>query len=214
MSASNYTPLKGKIMRLIRLDSCGAVVTGADNLVVTDGFVSVQFAPQYEDGQDFVVKNSNGDFCVNEKDADRLKRIDLTIMLCGVDTAALELSLGNDPILDGTDTVGTLLGEDANDTKFGFELWGGVAGGACSGGEAQYEHVAIGWVENARLGDMTTEYGPTSVTITASTHKAPDYGTGPFDLLPTPFSADSHMARYLTTVAPPAAMDGYQVLTL
>ncbi len=213
MASVCYSPLKGKIIRVVRLDECGAVVTGADNMIVSDGFVSVQFAPQYEDGQEFIVKNANGDFCVNEKDADRLKRINLTINLCSVDTGVFDIILGADPITDGGDTVGGLFGEGANTTKFGFELWSGVAGGACGDeGNAQYEHLALGWVENARLNDTTYEYGPAQITITASTHKAPDYGTGPFGILPTPFGALDHMARYLTPVAPPEAACGLQAL--
>lgn len=214
MADRKYSPLKGKVLRVVRLDECGAPVTGAEGLVVSDGFIQVQFSPQYKDGEEFLVTNANGDLVVNETDPARLKRIDVTIQMAEIDPAAFEIMLGVDPMTADGDIVGMLLGEQPNETKFGLEVWGGVAGQACVGGAASYEHLDLGILENAKFGDSTTMYGPTDLTITASTHKAPNHGNGHFGLLPTPYGPFDHMARYVTQVAPPEVETGYQAFTV
>lgn len=211
MADNRYSPLKGEVIRVIRLDDCGSVVTGTDNQWVSEGFISVQQSPQWENGAEFTVKAANGDLCVNEKDGDRLKRINLTITLCEVDPVVYEL-MGFDPVLRAGEAVGYLVGEEVSRAKFGFEVWGGVAGGACVGGQVPYEHLAFGWVENAKVGDSSTEYAPGQIQITAETHRAPNYGAGPWGLLPTPFGPKDHLARYVTNVAPPEPSPGYQDL--
>lgn len=209
-----YTPIKGKVLRLVRLDECGNAVSGSEGMIISDGFVQVAFAPEYEDGQEFIVKNANGDLCVNEQDPSRLKRIGLTIQLCSIDPAAIELMLGAQAITSGGEEVGNFYTEDVNVTKFGLELWADLAGQVCVDGARSYEHLALGWVENAKLGNVTTEYGPVQFEIQATTHAAPNYGTGPFDLLPQAMPEKGHMARYTTQTAPPAAQCGYQNLVL
>lgn len=212
MADACYTPLRGKVLRVVRLDACGSAVTGATSQVVTDGFIKVDFAPEYEDGEEFILKNANGDLAVNEKDPDRLKRIGLTITLCSIDPSAIELMLGMPLITDAGDSIGNFYTEGVNHTKFGLEVWADLAGQACVDGLPTYEHLAIGWVENARIGNSTTEYGPAQFEITGSTHRNPNYGTGPFDLLPQDLPDTGHMARYKTNVAPPASVCGYQAL--
>jgi len=49
MSDLSAVPIKGRVMRLIALDSCGNPVTGASGKqVITRGFISVQMENQYE----------------------------------------------------------------------------------------------------------------------------------------------------------------------
>lgn len=214
MAEVNYSPIKGEVLRLVRLDECGLPVTGAQGLIVTDGFIKVDFAPEYQDGKEHLVENAKGDLVVNERDPSRLKLIGVTITMAQVQPASHEMMLGFPIITDGGDGVGNFFTEEKNTTKFALELWADVAGQECIGGQPTYEHLALGWVENARLGNSTTENGPASIEITAQTHRAPNYGTGPFSILPEPMPAKGHMARYLTTVAPPEPAEGYQSLVL
>jgi hypothetical protein len=205
-------PIKGTVMRVVRLDACGAPVSGSDGQVVSNGFVSIAPSPQYEDGEEFVQRNANGELCVNEKDADALKRIDLTIQLCNVDVEMVELMLGARLITDGGDGIGFAIGEAPSTAKFGLEVWQQIAGGSCGGGVEQFVHHVFPWVENGRLNDFTIEYGPTLYEIGASTHKNPSYADGPFGLWTPPLEDDEHYAMQVTDVPPPSPVCGYQLL--
>lgn len=206
-------PIKGKVIRLVRLDTCGNAVTGSTGQLVTDGFVMVTFSPQYEEGEEFVQRNANGDLCINEKDSDRLKRFDITIQLCEVDPAAIELMTGNALVMDGVTAIGNSYDETPNTTKFALEIWNDLAGGACAEGGQQWNHWTLAWVENGKLGDITHEYGPQTWEITANTHANPNYGAGPFDLwLGNELGARTHAKSQVTSVAPPDTECGYQTL--
>lgn len=201
-----YAPLRGELLRVVHLDDCGRAVSGAEAAsVISDGFISVEFAPDFEAGQEFIVKNAKGDLCVNQKDPDRLKRINVTITLCQIDPAALNIILG-DSVMSGGLPVGMNFSEEPNRTKASLEVWGGIAGEACSeDGDVQYEHLAIGWLENAHWGPSTVNLGPGQLQIMATTHRAPGFGHGYVgNPLPEAFGPKDHMKRYITDVAPPA----------
>ena len=205
-------PIKGTVMRVVRLDACGAPVTGTDAQVVSKGFISINPSPQYEDGEEFIQRNAAGELCVNEKDADALKRIDLTIQLCNVDPDLIELILGARLIKDGSDSIGFALSEAPSTAKFALEVWQKIAGGACGGGSEQWVHHVFPWVENGRLNDFTIEYGPTTYELAGSTHRNPSYGSGPHNLWTPPLEPDEHYAFQVTDVPPPSPACGYQAL--
>jgi hypothetical protein len=86
MSSLIVTPIKGRVVRVIKLDACGAPVTGASSAVdVADGFLTVHATPQYEDGTEFVKKRADGTLCVNQKDPGTLKRISAESSWCVLD---------------------------------------------------------------------------------------------------------------------------------
>jgi hypothetical protein len=213
MPSTCFKPIKAKVMRLVRLDSCGRVVTGTTGQLVSDGFVSIAPSPQYEEGEEFIVRNAFGDLCVNEKDPDRLKRIDLTITLCAVDPEAIEMMTGGRLITDGGTSVGNAFDEDPNETAFGLEVWQRTAGGVCGvGGALQWVHHNFFRVVNARIGDFTMEYGPTQWEIQATTLANPNFGSGPFDLWTPAIGATEHYAYQITQEQPPEALCGVQTL--
>ena len=53
MVAQCVSPIQARVARLIKLDTCGNPVTGASSsVVVTNGFISINPSPQYEDGEE------------------------------------------------------------------------------------------------------------------------------------------------------------------
>ncbi|WP_425275901.1 hypothetical protein, partial [Streptomyces africanus] len=88
--ASAATAIKGTHARIVRVDACGNPVTGTGSLVVvTKGFVQVQMEPQYEDGEEFFERTADGTPCVNQKDDPVLKRMQLTIDFCEINTTGV-----------------------------------------------------------------------------------------------------------------------------
>src|SRR5690625_3713179 len=73
------------VMRITRLDNCGRPLYGEDSQAVTDGFVSVEFAPEVEEGEDYTLRNAAGKLCISERGPDALQWINVTIEFCNVD---------------------------------------------------------------------------------------------------------------------------------
>ena len=66
MATKMLNSLKGRVIRITRLDNCGVPVVGACSSIVTAGFITLGFAPEVEAGDEYTQKNAWGDFCINE----------------------------------------------------------------------------------------------------------------------------------------------------
>src|SRR5687768_12908802 len=130
------SPIKARVARITKNDVCGVPVTGAGGQVVTKGFIQVAVSPEYEEGEEFLVKNADGEACVNEKDANFLKRVGLQVDFCQIDPDAIVLMTGERLLVTGATTgTGVAFGEGLLLARFGLELWQPLAGsGACSPG--------------------------------------------------------------------------------
>jgi len=221
MVAVCATPIKARVMRVIRLDTCGVPVSGVGGLVVTKGFVSIEVAPEYEDGEEFLVKNANGDFCVNEKDANSLKRVGLTMNFCAVDPDLVAIVAGERVLTTGGPATGTgvAFGEGLLTARFGLEVWQPLAGAsACAGGVQNFIYWAFPNVGNAKIGNMTFENGPLTFQMVADTKPAAaQWGDGPTSppYLPSALATDEHFAFNVSAVPPPVETGcGAATLTL
>lgn len=140
MASECFTPLRGTRIRATVVSACGApnAPETAASQATSSGFISVAVSPQYEDGDEFVQKNANGDLCINDRSCDVFKRHNLTITLCGVDPDLMGIITGNPAEVSGAGiNVGfrTRTGLPCND--FAFELWSGISGGDCGTNEIQ-----------------------------------------------------------------------------
>jgi len=212
---SGFPSVKAKVLRLTKVDECGDVLYGPCSSIVSDGFIRIATAPELETGEEFIQKNAWGDLCVNDKDADRLKRLNLTIELCRVDPSLLDFFLGADVIEDAGMVVGAQISEQVAETGFILETWTKVAGGAC-GVAGAWIYWVWPWVVNGALGEFTIENGPLTMSITANTQGAPaTYDMGPYDPpgLLVPVLEGRHLAFNQTSVGPPDVTDGCVDLT-
>src|SRR5262245_26266457 len=102
------TPIKARVMRLVKVDTCGVPVTGASSaVVISSGFIQVKMSPEYEEGEEFLLKTANGDACVNQKDPSFLKRVGLNLEFCQVDPDAIIVVTGERLITGGAPVTGT-----------------------------------------------------------------------------------------------------------
>lgn len=208
-------PIKGTHLRVVALDICGNPVTGASGMVVvTKGFVQVAMEPQYEDGEEFFERTADGSVCVNQKDAPTLKRMQLTIDFCEVNTAMAsymlslrELTTGTSPNVTGW---GFAVAEGQPINHFSLEVWQRVAGsGACdASGLQRYIYNAWPNIYNSMLQSYTIENARSTLSLVAETQAAgTQWGNGPgtANWLPSGITADTdeHWLWNVTTTEPP-----------
>lgn len=219
-------PIKARVARIVKVDACGAPVTGAGNVVVTSGFISVQASANYEDGQRFFQKNANGEPCVNQKDPKFLNWMELTANFCQVDPDAIVLMTGERLITGGSPVTGSgvVFGEGLLTARFSLEVWQPMAGaGACGpDGLQRYMYWAFMNVGNAQIGDYTFENGTSTFTVSkAETQGASaNWGDGPgtgTSWLPSGFTPDQvnleHFLFNITSTPPPTPACGATTLS-
>lgn len=223
MPTKCFTVVRGKRLRVTRLDECGNPPADEteDSLVVTKGFVTVELSAVVADGTDIEQMNANGDLCVSDRSRDQFRRWDVSIELCDVDPALLSM-LTNVVVEEdwNGDVVGIRQVEGASVDTFALELWTGVPGSDCVAGEpTQYGYMLLPTVVPGNLGDITIENGATTFSVAGFTKGSGGWGTGPYDVVPTDvdntpgrletaIDAREHLLLRTTTIAPPEAECG------
>jgi hypothetical protein len=219
MATQEFKSLKGRTMRLTRLDACGVPVVGACSSIVTPGFITVEFAVEEEAGDEQTLKNAWGELEVSEKDADTNKWVNVTINATRVNPDVADLVAGATPLDDGTDTIGYSVGQTNNTSAFAVEVWTKMAGGACSGGTQKWGYFVAPFCLNGKFsGSVSIENGPMTMELSGEGQPAPaDWGVNPYGDNPLldsgGFPTGDLYAVALTTVQPPTATTGCVALS-
>ena len=223
MATKRFTVVRGKRLRITRLDECGNPPEDATpcSFVVTKGFISVALSAEIETGDDIVEKNADGDLCINDKSRDQFKRWNVEASFCEVDPSILDMMTNVVVETDYDDNiVGVRQPEGASIDSFALELWTGVPGSDCVPGEAtNYGYLLLPFVVGGPLGDVTIENGAATFPVTSFTKGSGGWGEGPYDVVPTdaentpgrlatPMGPKEHMLMRLTTIAPPDISEG------
>ncbi len=230
-TASCATPIKGTVYRLVKLDVCGNPVTGASSLViVSKGFVQVQMDPQYEDGVEFFERTADGTPCVNQKDDPVLKRMQLTMDFCEVNTTGASWMMSARELAVTNTGYGFAVAEGISSNRFSLEVWQQVAGaGACDpSGLQRYIYHAWPNCGAAKIGGYTVENQKATLQIMSETRAASTSTIGWLDgpgsgtsWLPTGTVNQAgggtgildHWLWNITTTAPPVAQCNPYTLT-
>jgi len=231
MTAICFTPWKVPRVRATLLNACGVPVTGSCSTVVSDGIISIAMTKQYEDRQEFFVKNGDGVFCVKETNAPILKWINLVLTFCNVDPELVNILSAEPLVLDDAVSpratgYSTQEGSAAL-SNFAFEGWTRIANSStpCTGG-VEFGYTLFPWVVEGTVGDVTYENGAANFVVNARTKSGSPWGTGPYMVdysdnpagslvqipLLTPIGALQHHRMFLTRLAPPTASCGCQAL--
>ncbi len=219
-SVSNCAaPIKGRVIRIVKLDSCGNPVTGTGSgmQVVHAAFTQVAQDPQYEDGVEFFERTASGALCVNQKDDPILKRINLTIDFCSINVTASAFMMSAAELTTGAPTTGYgwALSEGASSNRYSLEVWQEVAGsGACSSsGLQQYIYNAWPNVGASKVNNYNIALERSTLEIMSET-RAVSAGTsgwlaknGSAAWLPggITLAGTEHWLWNITTTAPPTA---------
>lgn len=221
MVAQCVSPIQARVARLIKLDVCGNPVTGASSAVVTtNGFVSINPSPQYQDGEEHSQRKADGSLCVYQKDPSELTRVDLTINFCVLDPDAAVVITGERLLTTGSATgTGVAYGEGQLTARYSLEVWQPVTGrGACDpSGNQQFVYWAFFNAGNSKVNDFTFENGPFQWTTVSETQ-----GVGSFWLARSgaatwlgsnTVQTGEHFLHNITTAAPPTPTCGAVLLS-
>lgn len=232
MPSRCYTPFKIPRVRVTKLNSCGLPITGCST-VVSDGIISIGMTKEYEDREEFFVKNGDGVFCVTETNPPVLKWINLELTFCNVDPELVNIMTAEPLVMDDAEVpnaTGYSTEEGAAaDSNFALEGWTRLAnngGVACSGG-VEYGYVLFPWVKEGTIGDVTYENAAANFVVSARTSSNSPWGTGPYFVdysdnpagstteiaLLTPIGSRQHHRMFMTRLAPPTASCGCTTLS-
>jgi hypothetical protein len=224
-----FSPVRGRAMRVTKLDGCGRPIYGDESTAVSDGFVSVSFTANSDDGEEINVTNAAGKTCVREVPCPTFLGYGVEIEFCNVDPALFAILTGQEPEYDEDGfAVGFRINSDVSACESGFalELWTGVPGVRCSDESAADAvpggYLLLPYLQGGIFGDFTIENDAISFTVTgAQTKTGSGWGVGPYDVIrvgndPSPLtdpivSGDHLLVRY-TDVAPPPAYCGTKPL--
>jgi hypothetical protein len=186
---------------------------------------------EYEDREEFFVKNGDGVFCVRETNPPILKWINLVLTFCNVDPELVNIMSAEPLVLDDAvsprATGWSTQEGSAASANFALEGWTRISGAgvACTGGQ-EFGYVLFPWIVEGTIGDLTLENGAANFVLNARTRSGSPWGTGPYMVdysdnpagsttqipLLTPILSTQHHRMFLTRLAPPTAVCGCQNL--
>lgn len=230
MASRNSFPLiRGRRMRVTRLDGCGNIDTTTDPtgaMVVTDGFVSVAATAQITEAEAIEVTNANGKICARDPGSPDFNGYALEITFCDVQPCTFEIMTGQDPVVDAAgQTIGFKMNSSVDQTAkaFALEIWAGVPGEACTTtGGGSYGYVLFPFIGAGTVGDFTIENAAINFVVSgANTKDGNVWAQGPYDVLmedvagtptpgplPDPLDANDHLYVVYTELEPPEITDG------
>jgi hypothetical protein len=223
MTSVCYTPWKIPAVRVTKLDACGVPVTGCSTVVSNGGIISVEMTKEYEDRQEFFVKNGDGNFCVRATNPPILKWLGLTLTFCSVDPELVNILSAEPLVLDNAvapKATGYSTEEgSAAASNFALEGWTRVTNlnVPCTGGP-EYGYTLWPWCIEGTISDMTFQNDVVNFVLTCRTQSNSPWGTGPYMVdysdnpagsttqipLLTPIGSRQHSRMFLTRLAPPA----------
>jgi hypothetical protein len=232
-AVKTLSPVKGRRLRVTRLDGCGRPVLGDDSQVVTKGFVSVGFTANTTESEEINVTNAGGERCVFEASVQSLVGYALEIVFCKVDPELVNIVTGQPVVLgsDGTTVIGfdidTQVTMEAS--NYALELWAGApTGNACVvGAQGTFGYILLPYLSGGILGDFSVENAAVTFTVTGSSTKEGNaWGVGPYSdimldnseptALPGPMSSPVSTTTALRVIevdlAPPEPVDGARPL--
>lgn len=201
---------EGVVARIIKLDSCGALVTGTSGAqIVTDGFIKAMSAPQYLTGNRLTSRKANGSLCLNRKTKDQFTNFEVTTDFCiwhpGIPPTTIQARLL--AISETPTGTGFAVNEFTDLPHFSLEIWQPPAQQCDSTGVARYAYHAWPHLTDGKLGqwEISAE-NATILQIIGNTQAAsPLWSAGASWLGASALSQGDHYLFNSTTTAPPSS---------
>lgn len=220
--------VRGRVLRVTRLDACGRVVYGDDSVVTSSGFVSVAYTANIDDGEEINLPNANGDRCVFVPAKPSFLGYTVEITFCNVDPDLFAMMTGQRVVTDAFgDVVGFTMDTavSSDDSAFALEVWAGspTTAGCAEGATGTFGYVLLPFLQGGVVGDFTIENAEVTFTVSnAATKDGNAWGVGPYDVvlgadslpttLPDPLTTTEHLYFSQTGVEPPEAECGARPL--
>jgi hypothetical protein len=189
MATKCISLVRGRRARFTRLDACGRPVYGPESQVVTEGFVSVSYTANVDEGEEISLPNAAGKRCVYEPAVPSFLGYTVEVAFCNVDPDLFAMATGQRTLTDANgDVVGFTMDTsvDTSQSAFALEVWAGAptSGGCAEGSEGSYGYVLLPFVQGGIVGDFTIENDAVTFTISqAATRDGNGWGVGPYDVV-------------------------------
>lgn len=222
-----FSLVRGRAMRVTKLDGCGNPVPGVGSTIVSDGFVSVALTANTEEGTTISVQNAAGKTCILDEPCPTFTGYSVEVSFCMVDPGLFAMMAGQKSVLDSTGAaVGFQMDSaiDACESGFALELWSNVPAAACEAGatQGQFGYMLVPFLRGGVLGDFTVANDAINFTLSGANSKDGNgWGSGPYDVIDDgtgpaplldPLPSTNHLHMQLTTVPPPEVECGGQEL--
>lgn len=219
--------VRGKAIRVTKLDGCGSPVLGPDSQVATDGTITTGLTAVNQEGETITQTNANGENCVLDQPTPKFQNWTVSVQMCGVDPELFTLMTGQPVVFDADDNPIGFDVESSLDVDllgFALEMWTGVNVDACdSSVGVTYGYMVVPFLKGGTIGDLAVENAAINFTVNGATSKdGAQWGSGPYDVqldetsepgpLMTPLSNKNHMRMIEVGVAPPENTDGAEAL--
>lgn len=225
MGASRKTSfIRGKRMRITRLDPAGNPVYGDGAVVSTKGFVTAGITTNVEEGEAVTATNADGDTCVSEPGLPSFTGFAAEIEFCEIDFAGFEILTGQPVVLNDDGEIVGITEEtsiDLSQVAFALEIWlGADTKGAAprEGSQGEWGYVLLPYLSGGVIGDVSVENDAITFTVSNIASKnGARWGSGPHRVelvggqpspLRVPLSARAHRRTMLVEIAPPEVYGG------
>lgn len=205
-------------IRVLRLDSAGAIVSAANGRYEYDSPILFGYTPVQPERDSFEQRSGSGSICATYTGpAKPANTADLTLNLCHLDAQLIELLVGGSIVTTGTggagDTIGWLSPTDAtvNEDGVAIETWSK----AWNGTQRLTYNGEAGWFRHFfplttwQLGETSTSNeGFSTIQLTGVASPNSDFADG-FDDDPLPVSVGDSAYGYVLDDAIPDGACGY-----
>lgn len=187
MATKCFAQVRGRVIRVTRLDACGNPDPGDSAVVVSKRISSITIDEVTEEGTSIRDRNFGGEMCVVDEAQAETIGYTAAVALCGVDPALITMMTGQPLVKNAAgDIVGfdAVTGLDLDGFGFALEIWTKIAGGACDpSGNRQWGYTPFPFIKGGRLGGFAFEDGAVQFNITgAQTRDNNGWGVGPYDV--------------------------------
>lgn len=221
----SISAIRGKRLRVTRVNGAGSPVIGDGNMAASKGFVTVSYTTNTEEGEAVTSTNANGEICANEPGTPSFNGFGVEIEFCDVDFAIFELITGQELVLDEDgEIIGITESTSVSlaDVSFALEVWTGgkISGNLPAGADGQFGYILTPFLSGGLIGDISIENAAITFTATGmATKNGAGWGSGPYAVelvggekqaLRTPLKSNDHRRIQVTYVAPPSSLVGAQ----
>ena len=130
MPSECHSVVRAPAMRVTREGPCGEIIDAACSMATSESFVDIVLTKVYQERQDALQLNANGDICVDKPKAPILRWYEAVIQFCNVDPELLNI-VSAEPLVLNDATIPVSIGWDtmpdsAASSNFGLEFWVGT----------------------------------------------------------------------------------------
>lgn len=182
MSTDHAASVQGVALRVCKLDATGAPITATGSYFTTNGFLKLSFTPEYTSGDEVEVKAADGSTCVYYQTLDTLKRVAITLDICGPDPELSQILAGGTLLSDGSDVVGLAspaAGSLATPNGIGIEVWSKAVLNGKIAATNPYWRWVFPYAQMHAAGERTLENGALANSFEGWGLGNEEFGSGP-----------------------------------